>query len=89
MVKRVSATEVARNFSRVLDRVVHHGDEFIVERAGEVVCRIGPVGPQRLTGKEAAELLRSLPKADPDFAVDMRKLWEKQPLTQGSPWPGR
>jgi hypothetical protein len=39
----ISATEAARTFSDILNRVRYRGEAFVVERGGEPVCRISPV----------------------------------------------
>lgn len=50
MTTRVSATEAARTFSDLLNRIRYRGEEFVVERAGEPVCRMTPAAPtKRLT----------------------------------------
>ena len=38
--KRISATEAARNFADVLDRVEQTGETFVVERRGRTVAQI-------------------------------------------------
>lgn len=40
--ERISATEAARGFSEVLNRVRYQGTSFEVERGNEVVARIVP-----------------------------------------------
>ena len=42
MTTRVSATEAVRTFSDLLNRIRYRGEEFVVERAGEAVCRMTP-----------------------------------------------
>ena len=39
----VSATEAARSFSELLNRVRYQHKAFVVERGGEAVCEIRPV----------------------------------------------
>ena len=63
----ISATQAARTFSDLLNRVRYRGEEFIVERGGEPVCIISPVKPLQYTGAELAALLISLPKPDAAF----------------------
>jgi antitoxin (DNA-binding transcriptional repressor) of toxin-antitoxin stability system len=74
MITRVSATEAARTFSDLLNRIRYRGEEFVVERAGEPVCRMTPVGASgRMTLKELAQRLRDLPGADSAFAAAVRR----------------
>ena len=57
--KRVTATEAARNFADVLDAVESRGETFVVVRRGRAVARIGPAGAGR--GAAVKKLLRSAP----------------------------
>jgi antitoxin (DNA-binding transcriptional repressor) of toxin-antitoxin stability system len=43
--KLLTATEAARHFSEVLDRVSHHGASFDIRRGREVVARLVPARP--------------------------------------------
>ena len=70
-VKDLTATEVARNLSEVLDAVEHRGETFIVRRKGKAIARISPaVGA---TGGDAKALLRST-RADADWAEELAEL---------------
>ena len=72
MKTRVSATEAARKFSAILNRVAYKGESFVVERAGRPVCEITPARPVKFTGADFAALMRSLPRPDKAYldAVD-------------------
>jgi len=84
---RVSATEAVRTFSDLLNRIRYRGEEFVVERAGEAVCRMTPVAPpRRLTLRELASLLREIPSTDPDYASDVRRAVRNQGRVPRSPW---
>lgn len=39
----ISATEAARGFSDLPNRVRYQRESFIIERAGEEICRVSPV----------------------------------------------
>ena len=54
--KTVSATEVARNFSEVLDGVEHRHHTYVVTRGGKPIARITPV--PSTNGLEVKRLLR-------------------------------
>ena len=43
----ITATELARNLSDVLNRVRYRGESFIVERNGEVVAELRPSAPPK------------------------------------------
>ena len=87
MTTHVSATEAVRTFSDLLNRIRYRAEEFIVERAGEPVCRMTPAGPtKRLTLRDLASLLREIPKPDADYASDVRRASRSQGRLPRSPW---
>ena len=84
---RVSATEAVRTFSDLLNRIRYRGEEFVVERAGEPVCRMTPAAPaKRLTLRELASLLREIPNADAGYASDVRRAASRQGRLPRAPW---
>jgi antitoxin (DNA-binding transcriptional repressor) of toxin-antitoxin stability system len=83
----VSATQAVRAFSDLVNRARYRGEEFVVERGGEAVCRIIPAtAPRRLTLGELASLLRELPETDPTYASDVRRAVRGQGRLPRSPW---
>ena len=86
MTTRVSATEAVRTFSDLLNRIRYRGEEFVVERAGEAVCRMTPAAPRRLTLRDLASLLREIPSADSDYASAVRRAVRNQGRVPRSPW---
>jgi len=68
---RLSATEVARNFSAVLNRVAA-GEEIEVVRNDAPVALLGPVRSHLLSAERFRELLASAPPVDDAFAGDLR-----------------
>ena len=84
---RISATETARRFSELMNRVRYLGESFVVERGGKPVCEILPAQPSKFSGSELADLLRSLPKPDEDYLGLVEKLTAKQSKVAGSRWP--
>jgi len=84
---KVSATEAVRSFSDLLNRIRYRGEEFIVERAGEPVCRMSPASPIRhLSFRELVSLLRDIPGADASYASDVRAAVHKQGRLPRAPW---
>jgi antitoxin (DNA-binding transcriptional repressor) of toxin-antitoxin stability system len=68
--RRITATELARNLSRVLDRLATEGEEIVIERNQREVARIVP-GPAHQTALEAmADLYHVLPE-------DAAASWER------------
>jgi len=84
---RITATETVRRFSEVMNRVRYRGESFIVERGGKPICEIVPARPAKFSGRELAELLRSLPKPDEDYLALVENLLVKQPKVAESKWP--
>lgn len=70
---RLSATEVARRFSEILNRVAA-GEEIEVTRAGAPVAVIGPPKARVLSPERFRELVGSAPPVDDDFAEDVRTI---------------
>jgi prevent-host-death family protein len=63
-VRTLTATEAARNFSRVLDALEHGSEEIVVMRNNQPVAKLVPGAP-RMTALEAlADLHRTLPDAE-------------------------
>jgi antitoxin (DNA-binding transcriptional repressor) of toxin-antitoxin stability system len=84
---RVSATEAVRSFSDLLNRIRYRGDEFIIERGGEAVCRMTPaMAPKRVTGRELAAIIREVPHPDTRFAKDVHEAIKRQGRVPRSRW---
>jgi prevent-host-death family protein len=81
----MTATEVARSFSDVLNRVAA-GEEVEVTRAGAPVARIAPVRHRLLSAERFRELIASAPPPDGEFASELRALRASLPAPD-DPWP--
>jgi antitoxin (DNA-binding transcriptional repressor) of toxin-antitoxin stability system len=86
MKSRISATEAARTFSDLMNRVRYRGESFIVERSGKPICEILPARPPKFSGAELASLLRSLPKPDEEYLAIVEDLIAKQATAAESGW---
>jgi antitoxin (DNA-binding transcriptional repressor) of toxin-antitoxin stability system len=84
---RISATESARKFSELMNRVRYRGESFVVERGGKPICEILPAQPLRFSGRQLADLLRSLPRPDEEYLALTEKLMVKQSTVAESRWP--
>ena len=89
--KTITATHLARNLRRVLDRLAVEGEDIVIERNRQPVARLLP-GPARQTALEAmADLYRTLPDdAAATWEADSRKgRWKGSRLDKGirNPWP--
>lgn len=69
--RRLTATEAARRFSDLLDRIEHDGETFIVERHGRAVASISPAAAS--SGKTVKDLLRAQPR-DSAWPAQLREM---------------
>jgi prevent-host-death family protein len=68
---RLTATEVARSFSRVLSRV-GAGEEIEIVRHGAPIAELRPARSRpTITAAQWRELVESAPPIDDDFARDV------------------
>ena len=81
----ISATELARNLSEILNRVRYAGERFVVVRSGEPVCSIGPA-PRPEPRQTLRQLLASLPAVDDDFREDVQAAIVRQGVVEDSRW---
>lgn len=86
---RITATELARSLSDVLNRVRYKGERFVVVRNGEVVAAIEfPASPAKITTVgEFLDWLKVTPLPDPDFAKDVEEIIANQPKATFPEWP--
>lgn len=88
MRERISATDAARRFSDILNRVRYKGDSFVIVRNGEEVGRLEPVsGTRPKTFNELVEMVRTKGPPDEDFARDLEEIHRSQPALPEDPWP--
>jgi prevent-host-death family protein len=66
----MTATEAARSFSEVLNRVAA-GDEIVVTRSGAPVAMIGPPPSRLISAERFRELVATAPRPDEEFARDV------------------
>jgi len=84
--RAISATQAARTFSDLLNRVHYRGEVFVIERGGEAICAMTPVQPLRFTGTDVVGVLRSLPKPDDEFWDDVEAATRQKATVPESPW---
>ena len=73
MKTRMTATEAARTFSEILNRVALKGESFIVERRGRPVCEILPAPSKKFTAADFAEMIRTAPRPDNQYFDDVEE----------------
>lgn len=87
--QNISATDAARSFADVVNRVRYRGEEFLIEKGGVPVARLGPVGLPRSAGT-VRDLVRLVEKlgSDPGFADQLDEIiaQDNQPLGSQNPW---
>jgi prevent-host-death family protein len=81
----MTATDAARSFSEVLNRVAA-GEEIEVIRSGAPVAVIAPPKAQLLSAARFRELIASAPRPDDDFAADVRTA-RAEIIAAAEPWP--
>ena len=82
---RMSATDAARTFSDVLNRVAA-GEEIEVTRSGAPVAVIAPPKARLMSAERFRELIATAPRPDDDFQDDLLALRESLG-PPGEPWP--
>ena len=88
METRITATELARSLSDVLNRVKYKGEQFVVERNGEEVARLVAPLPKGGTWNDLIRIMIEHP-VDDQFADDLEAVhndWN-QPLPPIADWP--
>jgi len=71
--RRVTATEVARHFSELLDSIENRRESFVVTRRGRPVATVGPAHGS--TGPDLKEVLQRN-RPDAAWADELRELRE-------------
>lgn len=86
--RKVSATEAARNFGRLVDAVRESQAEYIVERGGVGVVRVVPHAERAFSGRDLADLLRRASPPGDAFAREVAAGRERanRPEVPGDPW---
>jgi len=82
----MTATEAARNFSEVLNRVAA-GEQIELTRSGAAVAAIGPPVVRLVSAARFREILAAAPSPDARFGDDLRAARESAGPPPGDPWP--
>jgi prevent-host-death family protein len=81
----MTATDAARSFSELLNRVAD-GEEIEVTRSGAPVAVISPPKSRLISAARFRALVATAPPPDPGFAADVRAARESVGPPEGS-WP--
>ena len=86
---RITATELARSLSDVLNRVRYKEERFVIVRNGEPVATLAPASPtsppKGMTLRELAVFMRDNPMPE-GLADDLEKIQASQPRLPRAPW---
>jgi antitoxin (DNA-binding transcriptional repressor) of toxin-antitoxin stability system len=84
----VSATDAAKNFGRLVDRVRETRATFVVERAGVPVAQVGPAERSVFTMADLKALVAQGPSADDEYLKAVSRAIESHnhPRLRKDPW---
>ncbi len=87
-IRRLTATELARRLSDVLNRVYYQRETILVERGGKPVCQLTPA-PASLDFRlsDLVTLLDSMPAAGEEWAEAVARGVAEQDEFEGFEWP--
>ncbi len=87
MSHRVTATEAARNFSELLNRVRFARETFVILRGGEAIGQLAPVESAKTpTLRDLVRFLKETEPPDDQFGKDLEAIQAEQPPVGDSPW---
>jgi prevent-host-death family protein len=84
-VTRMTATDAARSFSEVLNRVAD-GEEIEITRSGASVAVISPPKSKLIPAARFREVMATAPQPDRGFAEEVRAARESARAPE-DPWP--
>ncbi len=82
----ISATEAARNFSDLINRVSYRGETYTVERGGRAICRLSPVEVRGCSGAELLDVLAKLPRPSDEYLSTVDEMLRRQGTVEPSAW---
>ena len=85
---RVSATEAAKNFGRLVDRVREERVTYDIERGGKPVAQIAPADRALFTMGDFKALVRALPSSDDEYlsVIERASARRNRPRVRRNPW---
>ena len=84
----ITATELSKRLSDVLNRVKYRGERFVVQRNGESVATIVPAsGQPGITVRELIAQVGDLQMPGDGFADDLEAVQAAQGLAEVPEWP--
>lgn len=84
----ITATDLARSLSDILNRVRYKGENFVIQRKGEPIATLAPIGPTPgVTLRDLAEALGNLTPVGEGFADDLEAIQASQPKLEAPQLP--
>ena len=85
---RVPATEAAKAFGQLVDRVREDRATYIIERGGKPVAQITPLEHRSLTFGGLKALVTGLPRASTDYLTTLERVAaaRNRPRVRSNPW---
>jgi len=85
----ITATELAKRLSDVLNRVKYRGERFVVQRNGETIATIAPAKDRpATTARELIARVGDLPFPGDGFGDEVEAAQAAQELEEMPEWPG-
>ena len=84
----VSATEAAKNFGRLIDRVRETRTTYVVERGGKPVASIAPVEREAFTMRDLKALISERARASAEYLETVKRasIGRNRPRVRRNPW---
>jgi antitoxin (DNA-binding transcriptional repressor) of toxin-antitoxin stability system len=84
----VPATEAAKNFGRLIDRVRETRATYVVERGGKPVASIAPVDREAFTMRDFKALIAERGRASAEYleTVERTSSRRNRPRVRRNPW---
>ena len=86
--RRVTASEAAKNFGQLVDRVRSERAVYVVERSGSPVVRIEPVDVIRCTVADLSDWFAGRGRLDTAYVDEVERVVNafNKPAVPGDPW---
>lgn len=84
----ISATQLAKGLSDVLNRVKYRGERFVIKRNGETIAVVAPADTRPgITVSELIARVGDLKVPNGDFADNLEAVQAEQGLVEITEWP--
>jgi antitoxin (DNA-binding transcriptional repressor) of toxin-antitoxin stability system len=88
MESTITATQLAKSLSDVLNRVKYRGERFVIQRNGETIAVVAPADPRPgITIGELIARVGDLEMPGGGFADNLEAVQAEQGLAEITEWP--